>query len=175
MFVLLVDLFVITCSFVKLESSEIFFPKEFLAMSFNNTDLGEFLLLLLISLSFSSCYNFLACVCSLKCELWPKIVQILCCYLWYEFTQNFPLKNRSFACFLLQLSLVSQKQSVLSYISYASNYLNFIMCFVYNGLIFVLEHSATHMLFPNCFGVAERDHGQPISREFSVWSPQPLG
>lgn len=81
MCVLLVDFFVIMCSFVKLESSEIFFPKEFLAMSFNDTDLGEFLLLLLVSLSFLSCYNFLASIFSLKHELWPKIVQAHWCYL----------------------------------------------------------------------------------------------
>lgn len=77
----LVDLFVIMCSFVKLESREIFFLKEFLAMSLNNTDIGEFLLLLLVSLSSSSCYNFPTSIFSLKCELWPNIVQTHWCYL----------------------------------------------------------------------------------------------
>lgn len=33
--------------------------KRFLAMLFNNTNLGEFLLLLLVSFSSLSCYNFL--------------------------------------------------------------------------------------------------------------------
>lgn len=46
---------------------------------------------------------------------------------------------------------------------------------MYNGLIFVLEHHATNILFPNCFIVAKRNHEQPISRDFSVWSPWPIG
>lgn len=51
------------------------------AMLFNNTDLGAFLLLLLVSFSSLSCYNFLASVLSLKYELWPKVVQTHWCYL----------------------------------------------------------------------------------------------